>query len=359
MKKGENGSRENIAMLPWKFDVEFDDNNVLTCKLYSQLSFRCEEDNEFTAPPPSPVECFKYAPLIKFRKYSHFIHPQDIENLFSSCDSSIVERAKFTSESSTSVKNVIVPRKVVSFSGQVSSPIEYTRRRSKKERSTASTEEDSCVAKSYSEQSVFLESCIDDGTINERSNKGSRCNSSWDSLRDNRRGKNSSDDRWAAPPAANVSRDSWRRDRRKKETLEELLTDMTTDEGKRGDPNANSLYTIYKRSRENSRNGMLTEVDKIQLATTNSENGGKFVVETNLWKHALLANRSSDHFCPGKSSAQQQQPSHNDVPNYTRYTNEKYTFLRKGNASKAYKRTVRLRSTANLLDFNNRWIKGS
>lgn len=151
------------------------------------------------------MECFKYAPLIKFRKYSHFIHPQDIENLFSSCDSSIVERAKFTSESSTSVKNVIVPRKVrererenrkffkssfqkkkkkifirdiqlnhlinsaqvVSFSGQVSSPIEYTRRRSKKERSTASTEEDSCVAKSYSEQSVFLESCIDDGTINE------------------------------------------------------------------------------------------------------------------------------------------------------------------------------------------------
>lgn len=41
MKRRENGSRENIATLPWKFNVEFDDNNVLSCKLYSQLSFRC------------------------------------------------------------------------------------------------------------------------------------------------------------------------------------------------------------------------------------------------------------------------------------------------------------------------------
>lgn len=54
---------------------------------------------------------------------------------------------------------------VVSFSGQVLSPLEHTRRsRSKKEKSTASTgEEDSCVAKSYSDQSVFLENSIDDG----------------------------------------------------------------------------------------------------------------------------------------------------------------------------------------------------
>lgn len=58
------------------------------------------------------MECFKYAPLIKFRKYSHFIHPQDIDNLFSSCASSVVERARFTSESSTFVKNANVPRKV-------------------------------------------------------------------------------------------------------------------------------------------------------------------------------------------------------------------------------------------------------
>lgn len=47
MKKGENGSRENIAMLPWKFNVEFDDNNVLSCKLYSQLSFRCVRLGKF------------------------------------------------------------------------------------------------------------------------------------------------------------------------------------------------------------------------------------------------------------------------------------------------------------------------
>lgn len=54
---------------------------------------------------------------------------------------------------------------MVSFSGQVLSPLEHTRRsRSKKEKSTASTgEEDSCVAKSYSDQSVFLENSIDDG----------------------------------------------------------------------------------------------------------------------------------------------------------------------------------------------------
>lgn len=144
-----------------------------------------------------------------------------------------------------------------------------------------------------------------------------------------------------------------------------LLTEDTMGEVKRVDPSASSLYTIYKRSsRDNSRNEMLTEVDKIQLAATNSENGGRFVAGTDLWKRALLANRSSDHFCPGRSSVAavvggQQQAAHNDVPNYTRYTNEKYTFLRKGNGSKAYKRTVRLRSTANLLDFNNRWIKGS
>lgn len=50
--------------------------------------------------------------MIKFRKYSHFIHPQDIDNLFSSCASSVVERARFTSESSTFVKNANVPRKV-------------------------------------------------------------------------------------------------------------------------------------------------------------------------------------------------------------------------------------------------------
>lgn len=60
---------------------------------------------------------------------------------------------------------------MVSFSGQVLSPLEYTKRsRSKKEKSTGSTgEEDSCVAKSHSEQSVFLENGIDDGAaaINE------------------------------------------------------------------------------------------------------------------------------------------------------------------------------------------------
>ncbi|PBC30825.1 hypothetical protein APICC_07921 [Apis cerana cerana] len=271
MKKGENGSRENIAMLPWKFNVEFDDNNVLSCKLLLGYSY-----------------------LHKTEYHRHFIHPQDIDNLFSSCASSVVERARFTSESSTFVKNANVPRKVVSFSGQVLSPLEYTKRsRSKKEKSTGSTgEEDSCVAKSHSEQSVFLENGIDDGAaaINERGNKasGSRCDSSWDySLRDSdrRRGNNSSDDRREAPP---VSRDSRKKDRRKEErSLEELLTD-TMDEGIRTDPCTSSLYTIYKRSRDNSRNAILTEVDKIQLAGTNSESSGKFVYGTSTERQIII-----------------------------------------------------------------------
>lgn len=305
---------------------------------------------------------------------------------------------------------------MVSFGGQLSPPLEHARRRNK-EKSTCLSTEDSCVAKSYSESySVFLENGTNDGTISDevyerilktiyfssffiqspfhiitriysykyihyiprtvrsinllkyvarktsllenertfshqRSNERSRhkCNSSWESLRDSERRKERKGEE-SEKENSNVC--CRRRDgRRIAETLEELfsLTDIMTDEKR------NSLYTLYKRSQENSRNGMLTEVEKIQLATTSSENGGKFV-ESNLWKHALLANRSSNNFCPANNSATRHQ---NDVPNYTRYTNEKYTFLRKGNATNNFKRIVRLRSTANLLDFNNRWIKGT
>lgn len=70
MKKGENGSRENIAMLPWKFNVEFDDNNVLSCKLYSQLSFRCVRwANSFIHSFVHSFKTFKCIPPLNFLSF--------------------------------------------------------------------------------------------------------------------------------------------------------------------------------------------------------------------------------------------------------------------------------------------------
>lgn len=112
-----------------------------------------------------------------------------------------------------------------------------------------------------------------------------------------------------------------------------------------------SLCTLYRPSNEDSRN-MLTEVDKMELVGKESDsmNEGNFI-ESNLWKHALLANRSSNNFCPDNLM------SRSDVGHYTRYIPERYTFLREKTTLKNYKRTVRLRSSVNLLDFGNRWVK--
>lgn len=134
---------------------------------------------------------------------------------------------------------------------------------------------------------------------------------------------------------------------------ESSLSNIADKESKRYVDLQPSLCTIYKPCKRNSRN-TLAEVNKIQLVTqkSNSSNEEK-LIDSKLWKYALLANRSSNNFCSSNSIFQ------NDIANYTRYNPEKYTFLRKRNSLKNYKRTVRLRSTTNLLDFGNRWIKSS
>ena len=104
------------------------------------------------------------------------------------------------------------------------------------------------------------------------------------------------------------------------------------------------LRTIYRPFVENSRS-MLTEVDRIQLANRKTVDSGRRLVEQKL-QLALLTNRSSDNFCFGDSTSNSR-------------NHEKYTFLGERNVPWNYKRVVRLRSTANLLDFSNRWTKES
>ncbi|KAK1119272.1 hypothetical protein K0M31_013461 [Melipona bicolor] len=320
MKERENVlSPRNVATLPWKLEVEFDD--TLTCKLYSQLSFS-EEDDKFVAPPTSPIESFKYAPLTKFRKYCPFIPPHDVDCNNPSPlhnNSNVVKSSSVESRACT--RNFISPKEGATLDTQDSSITTFKHR----EKEKLEFIEGRCVTKFYSKGSTISEDSIIDVNKNKRSNV----------QRDSSLEQNEGDG----------ERKHRRENVQGKGFKEFSLSDVFNKESKRRFDLQPGLRMICKPFKENSRN-VLTQVDRIQLASRKTDSlDEERLVEPKLRKQlALLTNRSSDNFCFGDSTSES-------------CNREKYTFLGKRNVPWNYKRVVRLRSTANLLDFSNRWIK--
>ncbi|CAD1479436.1 unnamed protein product, partial [Heterotrigona itama] len=255
-----------------------------------------EEDDKFVAPPTSPVESFKYAPLTKFRKYCPFIPPLDADynNPSPLHDNSNVVVSSPV-ESRVCTRNPISRKEVATLDIHDSSTTGH------REKEKLEFTGGCCATKFYSNGSTI---CYQGSIVDVNEGKGLKEGFS--------------------------------------------LSNVVDKESKRRFVLQPDLRTISRLPCEENSSSMLTEVDRIELASRNSDSlDEKRPVEPKLWKQlALLANRSSDNFSSGDST----------LENCNR---EGYTFLEKMNVPWYYKRVVRLRSTANLLDFSNRWIKSS
>lgn len=107
------------------------------------------------------------------------------------------------------------------------------------------------------------------------------------------------------------------------------------------DAHTNS-YTLLKQPKSTT-NSSVTENHEIETTTKESDFlGQERDITSKLWQCALLANRSSNS-CSFPIL-------NDDEANRIRYRPEKHTFLRKSNPFRNYKRTIRLRSSAVLLE---------
>ncbi|XP_076289048.1 uncharacterized protein LOC143213257 [Lasioglossum baleicum] len=330
--------------MTWKLDVEFDD--APRCVLYDQIFFSVET-TELAAPPASPVEGLKYAPLAGERKRSTFAFEDDVfdslHSLWSYGDTRDQLRSLDGVDSrGENVANFKRPNNVLGTGVPLS--LRYVGACNKEKLEFT---EESRATKSFSEGSIFLKGGIDD--VNEaeqskvsRDRMARRCpRRSWLHLW--KPGKtvrsevsfNLSSEVVSSEGDSleNKSKECWRSNIVLRNNIGDGCADLQCPRRVQNPSRTLAEYT-------------LTKTDKTRSITKRSSVSfmeGKDIL-SKLWDHALLANRSSNNSCLSADSLY-----HNNPASYTRYRPERHTFLRR--ASIVQNNNRRVLNPSRIFDF--------